>query len=261
MFGMQAIPEGRLWRSAIAPAKFLGPDEVWVWWASLRQSPERLAGLTETLSVEERERAARFRFPQHRDRFIAGRGLLRELLEACLSRPAAAFCFDRGLHGKPTLAGIEGTLGLHFNLSHSGDRALYALARHDVGVDLECHDRNLQMAAIRDRVCTAREVAVLKNGPFDQQREAFFACWTRKEAIAKALGGGLASGLQKLEVCIEETTPPKGRVCLRDDEGRQWSVLSLPVGVGWSGALAAVGWRWRWKVWDPRDRLFDQSEG
>ena len=236
-------------------------DEIHLWRADLDRSPESLATLAATLAADERERAARFRFAEHRNRFVAGRGLLRELLSIYLDRPAVALRFEQGSHGKPALAGEDAGAGLHFNLSHSGGQALYAVARRAVGTDLECHHRTMQFAAIIDRVCTPREFALFQAQPDDLRRETFFVCWTRKEAIAKALGGGLSSGLRNLEVCFQESVRPDDRACLNDAEGREWSVLTLPLGPGWSGALAAAGMDWRWRGWRLREGLVDSIKG
>ncbi len=222
---------------------------IHLWLADLDSPPRPLAELAATLAAEERERAARFRFPEHRDRFIAGRGLLRVLLAAYLDRPAAALRFEQGPHGKPALAGEEAGAGLHFNLSHGGGRALYAVARREVGVDLECLDRTVSCSAIAERICTPREWEMFQALPAERVQDAFFACWTRKEAIAKALGGGLASGLQNLEVCFLDGGLPDGRVSLRDAGDRVWGVLTVPLDPGWAGALAAAGTDWSWWGW------------
>lgn len=227
----------------------LAADEIHLWLANLDRPPKSLADLAATLAADERERAVRFRFPEHRDRFIVGRGLLRELLGAYLNQPALALRFEPGAHGKPALAGVDMGTGWHFNLSHSGSRALYAVAQREVGVDLESLDRNVDHAAILERVSTPREWAVFQGLPAERIQPVFFACWTRKEAIAKALGGGLASGLRTLEVCWREDAGPGGRACVRDKQGREWSVLNLEPESGWSGALAARGADWRWRGW------------
>ena len=232
-----------------APTAALADREVQVWLASLRPPAERLRELAATLAADERDRAARFRFSEHRERFIAGRGLLRDLLGRILNRPAAALRFIQGPHGKPMLAGEDAAAGLGFNLSHSGDRALYAVARRAVGVDLEVLERTVTYADVAKRVCTPREWGVFQTLPTERAREAFFTCWTRKEAITKALGDGLASGLRTLDVCFREDAEPDGRTRLRDGQGQEWSVLNLPLGSGWSGALAAAGADWRWRGW------------
>ena len=227
----------------------LATDEIHLWLADLDQPPKPLAELAARLTVDERERAARFRFPEHRDRFIAGRGLLRELLGTYLNRPAAALRFEQGAHGKPALAGVDAKTGLHFNLSHSGGQALYAVARREVGVDLERLDRTVSHAAILERVCAPREWAAFQALPVEQLQLAFFACWTRKEAIAKALGGGLASGLRNLDVCGREDALPDGPASVWQGQGQAWSVLNLEPASGWIGALAALGADWRWRGW------------
>jgi 4'-phosphopantetheinyl transferase len=229
----------------------LAANEIQVWLADLRQPVERLAQLTATLSAEEQERAMRFGLAELRDLFIAGRGLLRELLAVYLNQPAATLQFRQGLQGKPLLAGGGGNNDLHFNVSHSADWALYAVARCPVGIDLECMDRMTNPVAIAERICTPREWAAFQAMPTEQLHSAFFTCWTRKEAIAKALGGGLACGLRTLEVCFPADEFAESRVNLRDKQGQQWSVLNLPLGPGWSGALAAAGmdWHWRGRGW------------
>ena len=272
----------------------LADDEIHLWLVDLDQPPKSLAELAVTLTVDEQERAARFRFPEHRNRFIVGRGLLRELLGAYLNQPAAALRFEQGAHGKPALVGAGAEVGiridplpptpshrgeggividgsaktpsplagegwgggdgrlradLHFNLSHCGGRALYVVAHREVGVDLERLDRTVSYASLAERVCTAREWAAFQALPAGQLQPAFFACWTRKEAIAKALGGGLASGLRNLDVCCREDASPDGRASVRDGQGREWSVLNLEPASGWIGALAALGSDWRWRGW------------
>lgn len=231
------------------PPVVLAADEVHLWLVELDRPGERLADLAAALVADERERAARFQFPEHRDRFIAGRGLLRELLGAYLNRPAAALRFAHGPRGKPMLAGADAGAGLCFNLAHSGGRALYVVAHREVGVDLECLDRVVSDAPVARRICTPREWVAFQALPAERFREAFFNCWTRKEAVAKALGGGLASGLQNLEVCFPDGESPDGRVSLWDASGRAWSVLNLPLDAGWSGAVAAEGADWRWQGW------------
>ena len=226
----------------------LADDEIHVRLANLTLPADRLAALAATLTVDEQERAARFRFPEHRDRFIAARGGLRELLSAYLGNPAATLRFHQGTRGKPALAGAAAKTGLHFNLSHSDDRALYAVARCEVGVDLEAMDRRVDAAAVAERICTAREWTAFQALSAERLRDAFFACWTRKEAVAKAIGAGLASGLNTLDACFREDAASDGRVSLRDTVGREWSVLNLPMESGWAGALAAAGTDWRWTL-------------
>lgn len=244
MHASVALPVGK-------PAPLLTENEVQFWLVDLRQSPERLEALTATLAADERRRAAQFRSAEHREGFIAGRGLLRELLGAYLNQSAVALRFTQGLHGKPMLISSAGaTIDLYFNLSHSHDQVLFAVAHRELGVDLECMGRTVSYAAIAKRICTSREWAAFQALPAEQLRKAFFACWTRKEAIAKALGIGLAGGLGTWEVCFtDDVSSLDCRVSVRDANGQEWSVLNLPLEPDWSGALAASGSDWRWRGW------------
>lgn len=224
----------------------LAADEIHLWLVDLDQPPKPLTELAATLATDELERAARFRFPDSRARFMAGRGLLRERLGGYLNRPPATLRFTQSSHGKPELAGEEAAAGLHFNLTHSGHQALYAVARGEVGVDLERLDRSVDHVAILERMGSPRERAAFQTLPEEQRQDAFFACWTRKEAMAKALGSGLVGGLKTLEVCFQDGELPQGRTRMRESSGREWSVVGLPLAPGLAGALAAVGADWHW---------------
>jgi 4'-phosphopantetheinyl transferase len=231
----------------------LALNEVLVWCADLRQHYKWIPYLTELLSAEEIDRAKRCNFPKHQERFITGWGLLRVILSVCLNQPAAKLSFDRGLHGKPFLTGPELPFKLYFNLSHSGDNVLYAISRREVGVDLESHNRNAKLAELSERICTSRELAQLWEQPCALRRESFFDCWTRKEAILKAIGVGLSGGLDKLEVCFKGEKQQEYRIQIEDIDGRAWTILNLPLEASWSGALAAAGTNWQWRGWKLRD--------
>src|SRR2546421_12655378 len=99
---------------------------------SLAVSPERLAALRALLSPDEIAKADRFAFPELRARSAAARGQLREILGAALERDPASLRFDYGPRGKPDLSGAP----LRFNVSHSGELALVALALREIGVDV-----------------------------------------------------------------------------------------------------------------------------
>ena len=112
-------------------------NEIHLWRAPLDIAPDKLNGFEALLQPDESERAARFRFPHHRARYTAARGILRSILGIHLGFPPQNLRFAYGEHGKPGLAEPVGTR-LEFNLSHSGDLAVYAVALgRRVGVDVE----------------------------------------------------------------------------------------------------------------------------
>ena len=183
-------------------------DEIHVWQAWLDRGAEEVQRLESFLSPEEIARANRFHFEQDRNHYIVGRGLLRELLSKYLDQAPSALEFSYGEHGKPTLAGAAASSGLSFNLSHSGGLAVYAFARErSLGVDVERVKPDFASEDIARRYFSAREVNDLVTLPIAERTEAFFRCWTRKEAYIKARGEGLRIPLDGFSVSFLPNQP------------------------------------------------------
>lgn len=240
----------REWRAPTANLT-LDADEVHAWRASLEQPPARLERLLSTLAPEERERAARFHFERDRRRYIAGRGLLRDILSRYLNLPPDSLRFSYTPYGKPYLA--EGCRDgrLRFNVSHSGELALYAVSRgRELGVDVELMRADIEYAEIASRFFSGREVASLLALPAHLRQEAFFLCWTRKEAYVKGVGEGLSLPLHSFDVSL---TPgePASLLAVRGDarEAARWTLRGLEPGAGYCAALVAEGEGWRLKCW------------
>jgi 4'-phosphopantetheinyl transferase len=167
-------------------------DQVHVWKASLQRSPSELAALRATLSPDEQQRADRFRFPVHQQRFIAGRGILRSLLGQYLKCDPARVQFHYGAQGKPELVVAEDQPKLQFNLAHSEDLAVYAIARtYPVGIDLEKIREIEDLPQLTQRWFSVEEHAAIQAVPVTEQPMTFFQYWTCKEAVLKARGQGV----------------------------------------------------------------------
>lgn len=235
------------------PAVTLPRDEVHVWTASLDRPAVELERLHATLSPDEVARAARFRFEQDRRRFVAARGLLRAILSRYLDRPPSELAFEYGPFGKPSLAPGTAQPLLHFNLSHAGGLALYVLAcDRRVGVDLEQVRPLPDMAALVERFFAEREKAEFRALPPAGQQEAFFTCWTRKEAYIKARGDGLTFPLHAFDVTIRFSEPAILRSVSGDTaEAARWSLRSIRPGAGYVATVAVEGHGWRLtsRVW------------
>ena len=175
----------------------LGKNEIHLWRAPLDAGPGRLGSLEKLLQPDESSRAARFRFPHHRARFIAARGILRSVLAIHLECAPESLRFAYGKHGKPALAEPAGT-GIEFNLSHSADLAIYAVAlRREVGVDVEHIKRKGSWLEIARQYFSSAEAAELAALPGETMGNRFFEMWAGKEARLKALGVGLRFPLDK----------------------------------------------------------------
>jgi 4'-phosphopantetheinyl transferase len=184
----------------------LREGEVLVWTAGLDSVIEiRLRQLAGLLSPEENQRALRFRFERDRNRFIVGRGILREILGTYLEVDPEKIHFNYGPQGKPYLKGPDGqTAGsLCFNLSHSSDWAIYALGLGELGVDLEFVRPIPEMQTLVDQYFSSAERKAFASIPPDLKLKAFYHCWTRKEAYVKACGGGLLIPLDQFDVSFD----------------------------------------------------------
>ena len=230
------------------PSSFqLASDEVHSWCASLDVPPETSARLYATLTPDERTRSARFRFEREQQRFIAARGVLRDLLGRYLQIQPGKISFVYNAFGKPDL-GPEFANRLKFNLSHSAGLALIAITTaSNVGVDLEYIQAQSAHADIAQCFFSAAEVDYLSALPGHLYAEAFFSCWTKKEAYLKACGEGLATPLNSFSVPLTtEPAPTPVELCAG------WSLYTLRPAPGYAGALAIEGTAWRLRQWQWR---------
>lgn len=226
----------------------LGHTEVHLWRARL---DDQLAdSLKLLLSAEETARANRFHFTKDRNHFIVARGLLRKLLAAYLGLASSDdLTFSYGEKGKPFLA--ENQRGsVNFNLAHSNGLALYAFSHdRELGVDLEFVKDELADEQIAKRFFSTAEVEALQRVPADLKTQAFFNCWTRKEAYIKARGEGLSLPLDEFDVSL---LPGEAAALLRNhkepDEVSRWTMRSVSVPEGYVAALVVEGHDWRLKT-------------
>jgi 4'-phosphopantetheinyl transferase len=173
----------------------LKPGHAKVWTFDLFADDLELNELERCLSIDELVRAEGFKFSRDRRRYIAARSRLREILGGILGDAPEAIRFKYSIHGKPSLWGQAGaSRRLCFNVSHSGDLALVAVAWDlDLGVDLEMKQPDLSMVNSVQGFLHAREKDWLSSHAEQNRLEAFYRVWTLKEAVAKATGLGLGA--------------------------------------------------------------------
>ncbi|MEJ6482422.1 4'-phosphopantetheinyl transferase HetI [Nostoc punctiforme UO1] len=219
------------------------PDEIHVWRIELDQPELQLQNLAATLSSDEIARAERFYFQEHRQRFIAGRGILRIILGRYLGIQPLQVQFNYQQRGKPVLADTFADSGLEFNLSHSQGLGLCAVnCTRPIGVDLEYIRSMSDIEALAKRFFLPREYEMLRSLSPNQQQEVFFRYWTCKEAYLKATGDGL-SQLEQVEVSLTPTEPAKLQI-LED-----WSLFELVPTNNYVAAVAIANYGWNLKCW------------
>jgi 4'-phosphopantetheinyl transferase len=239
-----------LWRHPRAGLT-LSSAEVHVWRASLDLDSSCVEHLQHALSADELQRAARFHFPRDRRRFTVARGVLRDILGRYLGVPPSELEFRYGAHGKPALAAGFDAVGVRFNISHSHEMALFAVTcGREIGVDIEYLGREIRGEEIAQHFFSAHECASLRALPAAAKHEAFFNCWTRKEAYIKAHGEGLSLPLDQFDVSLAPGEPA-ALLATRNDprEVQRWSLQALTPGPGYVAALAVEGQGWQLSSW------------
>ncbi|HDQ72891.1 MAG TPA: 4'-phosphopantetheinyl transferase superfamily protein [Chloroflexi bacterium] len=232
----------------------LRDDQVHVWQAALEQPPDVLDCLAQALSPDELTRAECFHFARDRRRFIVSHGVLRVILGNYLRIDPRQVQFRYSAQGKPYLAEGMRDDALRFNLAHSHELAVYGFTRgREIGIDLE-HLRPLTDAEeIVARFFSKRENAEFRSLPEGLKLEAFYNCWTRKEAYLKATGDGLGRALDTFDVSLLPGAPA---ALLRVDGDRaettRWSLRTLVPDSEYVAALAAERDDWCVACWEWR---------
>ncbi|HLJ27351.1 MAG TPA: 4'-phosphopantetheinyl transferase superfamily protein [Candidatus Angelobacter sp.] len=221
----------------------LDVGQVHVWRISLAENEGAVQRCRVLLSSDEKERASRFYFEKHRRRFVLGRGAMRQILGRYLQLGPEKLVFSYGSKGKPELAECPNGPQIRFNLSNSDDLAVLAVTHeHQVGIDVEFINREFASEEIAHRFFSAHEVNTLRAVSPDQRAEAFFSCWTRKEAYIKAVGEGLSIPLDSFDVAFGADVPAALLEVRNAPEGQpQWSMYDLAVPPEFRAALVVEG--------------------
>jgi 4'-phosphopantetheinyl transferase len=223
----------------------LEENEIHVWRVSLGQAEHVISQLWPILAADEQSKAERFRFPLDRAHYIVARGSLRGILSRYLLLEPREMRFSYNSYGKPALDPAFHSEILHFNLSHAQGLALYAFASsRQVGIDIEGLRTDFPWAEVAERFFSPQEHRALHALPADMRYQAFFNCWTRKEAYLKARGDGLGHPLDRFSVSLRPGEPAELLYSEVPGEAARWSLQELWPGPGYVAALAFEGHSW-----------------
>lgn len=164
---------------------------------------------------------------------------LRALLGVYLNQSADAVALVESAHGRPELA-EPWNRRLQFNWSHSGDSALVAIARGVVpGIDVERVRPRAHVMQVAKRFFHPDETSALMALDVAQRERAFLQLWTSKEAVLKAMGRGIAFGLDRLCLTVFPATPRL--IWIDGDDAAQWRLHSFWLGTDYVACLAWCG--------------------
>jgi 4'-phosphopantetheinyl transferase len=216
--------------------------DLHIWRSRLHATPDRIERLSSSLSTDEIRRAERFVFKRDYDRFIVARATLRYILATYLAISAADLRFGYTRYGKPYLIHPPSQDQLTFNLAHSGELAVFVVARgRHVGIDVEQVVNTFPYQTVAHSILSPKEIHALAELPEEPGRLAFFTTWVQKEAYLKARGAGLSCPLADFET----SQLPSGSAVIEgpaeDGSSRDWSLHALEVGSGYTAAVVVEG--------------------
>lgn len=210
---------------------------IHLWRIPLDDAANRLSEWNALLSPDEAARAAAFYFERDRLRYATGRGILRTLLGRYIDQRPRDLVFSYNPQGKPALRDHS---QLQFNLAHSNVVAVLAIGLgQPLGVDIE-HLRTIDdIDSLARNTFSPRENAEFVRVPAYEKVQAFFNCWTRKEAYIKAIGEGLSHPLDSFDVSLlPGETARVVQVAGQPEAARQWTLYDIPLSTEYIGALA-----------------------
>ena len=218
----------------------LEPRQLHMWAAAVNEFVDQAPKFRALLSPDERTRAEKFRYAGDRNRYVIRRGLLRLILSRYLERLPSAIEFQHGAYGKPEVRGDGVGMPLFFNTSHSAEIAVCAITSAcPIGVDVERTRQIPEIEGIARRFFLPRETRTLITLPADSRLQAFYACWTRKEAFLKATGEGITESLARVEVTLAPEEEP-GVVSVSEDPRahEEWQLQPFSPAPGYLGCVA-----------------------
>jgi 4'-phosphopantetheinyl transferase len=232
--------DAETWRSPPPPP--LGVHAVHVW--RIQLDDRDTSALWPVLSAEEQARARRFHQERHRRQYVIAHGTLRRILGEYAGLAPSELAFETGEFGKPSLLNHSGPQRLEFNLSHSGDLALVAVARGGlVGVDVERWNGDVEHLDVAEHFFSPGEQRALRAlaGSRELLTAGFFAAWSRKEAYLKASGRGVTGGLHHFDVSLAPDEPARLLGDRHDHAATErWTMTSLEPAAGYSAALVVA---------------------
>ena len=225
-----------------AASSALLAGDVHVWIFNLDLNTDRRRALYGYLGAAERERAARFKFDLHRNRFVTSRGMQRLILSEYIDGDPRAIEFGTNAHGKPYLRGDD-LADIRFSATDSAEFGALALCLgNELGLDLEMHRENPDRDKIVELYFCRRELDWYASLDQEQRDTAFFRMWTCKEAYLKGLGTGLTTDLDSFAIDYSAEPP---QLAWADPQqhptSAEWQLHSLDLVSGSSACLAVNG--------------------
>ena len=204
-------------------------NELAIYILQLDTSIGHLPNILNIISFDEIAKARRYCSEKLFNRSVISYGILRYILGHYLNTPPKDIEFHYSQYGKPYIKNSS----LQFNLSHSENLVLYAVANQQVGIDIEYVDVNLNYLELVEFVSSLEEMELFTSLPKEIRVKKFYYLWNIKEAIVKAIGYGLSYPIKEIQVLSNNS----GRVILNKTQEFHFYPLNN-LDSNYSGAVA-----------------------
>ncbi len=194
-----------------------------IWYGDILPENPEMTDYWAILTKEERQKASGFTHSILQKKYIKTRGILRNILASYLDIEPQIIIIKTSEYGKPFIVKKE----LYFNLSHTNNRYVVVVSNvRDVGVDLEQSRARVNLSALVNRCFSESERHYWHNLTKDQKISTFYKFWVRKEAFVKAIGRGIAVGLDQ---CAIDPNNHNQFLCIPEDYGSpsDWNILDI----------------------------------
>jgi 4'-phosphopantetheinyl transferase len=214
-------------------------NDIHVWYLDLNLFAHKIDQLQKILCEEELRKAFQFRFEKHQNRFIITRGVLKIILSKYIDIEPEKIEFVYTQKGKPSFVTNSNEQSIEFNVSHSSDLALYAIAKETrIGIDVEKIKGNRELESIAKRFFCPREYQFISSLKDQEKEIAFYQAWTSKEAYLKATGEGLAGGLDAIELDLASKDRKIIKLKREQNNIRNWYLYNLDINDNYIATLA-----------------------
>ena len=213
----------------------LSTDRIDVWQIDLTGDHNSYEKYIQYLSDDENFRLNKFKITAKRYEFSRVRSILRYLLKRYLNADPRSIKFGMSSHGKPFVIGHD----ISFNVTHSHGCALIGFTRNTpIGLDVEKLRNKVDCQGLSRRYFSPNESDELLAIAEEDQQQAFFTCWTRKEAFVKALGRGIGFGLDNFDVAFQNHDQPRIKdIRFKEENAKHWGVASLNTSPGYVASI------------------------
>lgn len=219
------------------------PDHVDIYRIRLDLTQAEIAAYTELLSEDELARAGKFLSAAKASEFTITRAALKKILAQTLDEDPAHITIAHADQGKPYLVCNARHARIRFSVSHSHDLALIAITLdRDTGIDVEKVRADIDHENLSRRFFSPAEYEALQRCSEQTRLRAFYSVWTRKEALVKATGKGIALGLKQFDVSVEPGPGPRVLATRGELAGMpDWTLINIQTDKDYIASLAVSG--------------------